>query len=169
MTTKQEISDWFDRGRAQGAAHMLVICDTFDYEDYPVYTRTADECLQRYKAPGEMQRVMEVYDLAAPKDEQMGAGRVLRLPAPPGPGLADEAPPNKPAVSLSAAQAGAAPEGWKLVPVKATREMLVAAQVAPAYGHPETAVPTFAAVYEAMLAAAPSPKCQEDKGGSDHE
>lgn len=82
MTTKQEISDWFDRGRAQGAKHMLVVCDTFDYDDYPVYTHSDDECLKRYTSPGHMQRVMEVYDLAAPKAEQMDAKRVFRLPSP---------------------------------------------------------------------------------------
>ena len=82
MTTKQEISSWFDRGVAQGARHMLVICDSFDHEDYPVFTETDEECFARYKSPGEMQRVMEVYDLTAPKAEQMNERRALRLPTP---------------------------------------------------------------------------------------
>lgn len=80
MTTQAEISAWFDEGVSQGARHMLVICDTFDHEDYPVYTTTDADCLSRYNAPGEMQRVMEVYDLRADKAEQMRAVRAFCLP-----------------------------------------------------------------------------------------
>ena len=79
-TTKQELSDWFDAGVKQGAMHMLVICDCFDHEDYPVYTKTADGCRAKYKNPGEMQRVMEVYDLNADKAAQMAAVRAFSLP-----------------------------------------------------------------------------------------
>lgn len=80
MTTKAEIDDWFDRGVKQRAAYMLVVCDTFDHEDYPVFVMDAAACLAKYKAPGEMQRVMEVYDLGADKGEQMRERRALRLP-----------------------------------------------------------------------------------------
>lgn len=78
--TRQEIDGWFDRGVAQKALHMLVVCDSFDYDDYPVFTNTDDECLQKYKYPGEMQRVMEVYDLRADKSEQMNERCAMRLP-----------------------------------------------------------------------------------------
>ena len=78
--TRQDIDEWFDRGVSKGARHMLVVCDTFDYDDYPVFTTTDDECLHLYKNPGEMQRVMEVYDLRAKKDEQMNEHRAMRLP-----------------------------------------------------------------------------------------
>jgi hypothetical protein len=80
MTTKQEISDWFDNGVKRKARHMLVICDTFDHEDYPVYTETDADCLAIYKNPGSMQRVMEVYDLRSSKYEQLAAARTLNLP-----------------------------------------------------------------------------------------
>ena len=80
MTSKQEIEGWFDEGKRKGATHMLVVCDTFDYDDYPVYTHTDDECLARYKEPGNMQRVMEVYDLRQDKAEQMAKHRAFRLP-----------------------------------------------------------------------------------------
>ena len=80
MTTKAEIDDWFVRGEKQRAAYMLVVCDTFDYEDYPVYAATAEECLAKYKTPGEMQRVMEVYDLTADKAAQLREARAMHLP-----------------------------------------------------------------------------------------
>jgi len=78
--TRQDIDGWFDRGVANGARHMLVVCDTFDHDDYPVFTHSDAECLARYKEPGNMQRVMEVYDLRAEKAEQMNEHRAMRLP-----------------------------------------------------------------------------------------
>lgn len=78
--TRDEINQWFDRGVAQGARHLLVVCDTFSYDDYPVFTTTDEGCLAKYMFPGEMQRVIEVYDLRADKAEQLAAPRVLRLP-----------------------------------------------------------------------------------------
>lgn len=78
--TRQDIEGWFDRGVANGARHMLVVCDTFDHDDYPVFTHSDAECLKRYEEPGNMQRVMEVYDLRAEKAEQMNERRAMRLP-----------------------------------------------------------------------------------------
>lgn len=78
--TKAEISGWFDQGAMKGARWMLVICDTYDHEDYPVYANTAEECRARYKTPGEMQRVMEVYDLLTDKAYQLIEHRAFHLP-----------------------------------------------------------------------------------------
>jgi len=80
MTTQTDISRWFDRGIEQSARHMIVVCDTFDHEDYPVYTKTDDECIAKVNAPGEMQRVMEVYDLRESKAAQLSERRAWRLP-----------------------------------------------------------------------------------------
>lgn len=79
-TTREDISGWFDRGVSEGARYMLVVCDSFHYEDYPVFAKTDDECLEAYRAPGEMQRVMEVYDLRSDKAEQMAERRAMHLP-----------------------------------------------------------------------------------------
>jgi len=35
-TSREQISKWFDRAKEHGATHMLVVCDTFDWEDYSV-------------------------------------------------------------------------------------------------------------------------------------
>jgi hypothetical protein len=78
--TKQDIDGWFNRGVAQKAEYMLVFCDTWDYEDYPVFTYSDAECLAQYENPGEMQRVMEVYDLRADKTQQLNERRAMRLP-----------------------------------------------------------------------------------------
>lgn len=79
-TTREQIGEWFDRGVSQGASYMLVICDSFDWNDYPVFAKTDDECLAKNKDPGSMQRVMEVYDLRQDKAEQLAERRVFRLP-----------------------------------------------------------------------------------------
>lgn len=53
---------------------------------------------------------------------------------------------------LPVEQAGAVPEGWKLVPLEPTREMMIAGE---AESDSETA--TYESVFTAMLAAAPQP------------
>ena len=60
MTTISEIEEWYDEGIKTNKKYMFVICDTFDYEDYPVFTDNIN-----YEE-GEMQEVMEVYDLTIP-------------------------------------------------------------------------------------------------------
>lgn len=68
MTTIHEIRSWFDRGVETGAKHMIVVCDSFDYEDYPVYVPTTEafgEVFDQYNGKN-MQRIMEVYDLSKP-------------------------------------------------------------------------------------------------------
>lgn len=45
--------------------HLVVVCDTFDHEDYPVYVKLGQDVrkvVAEYNGPN-MQRVMEVYDL----------------------------------------------------------------------------------------------------------
>ena len=72
MAKTKELSDWFDAGVAEGHDYMVVVCDTFDHEDYPVYTskENVHEKHDRCQA-ADMQRVMEVYDLKQPKEVQM--------------------------------------------------------------------------------------------------
>ena len=80
--SKACVSEWFDRGIGQGATHLLVVCDTFDHEDYPVFAHGDPAALERYDALDgkNMQRVMEVYDLRDDKDGQLNQRREMRLP-----------------------------------------------------------------------------------------
>lgn len=83
MTTKIEISSWFDRGLSSEdkPTHMLVVCDTFDYEDYPVYvkpTQDARKVYEEYSAKN-MQRVMEVYKLSDDKELQLNTSRAFNF------------------------------------------------------------------------------------------
>ena len=76
-TSKTEIGYWFDRGVKEGYTHMLIMCDSFDYEDYPKYAKSEEEARKIGKSPGEMQRVMEVYHLEMDKKKQLNAHDVF--------------------------------------------------------------------------------------------
>ena len=76
------IQEWFKEAVRQKATHMIVVCDTFDHEDYPVYCKSPEECLTQYGEHNgkNMQRVMEVYDIAKGWDKQAKQARVMNLP-----------------------------------------------------------------------------------------
>lgn len=70
---------WFKEGKEQKATHMIVVCDTFDWDDYPVYVKpdeNVQEVGKKYGLHGEvnMQRVTEVYDLSKDMEGQMKPG-----------------------------------------------------------------------------------------------
>lgn len=77
MTTVEGLTRWFDYGIELGATHMIVVVDTFDYDDYPVYVMPGEDA--RTKADGygkkSMQRVMEVYNLSMDRARQMNQVR----------------------------------------------------------------------------------------------
>jgi hypothetical protein len=77
--TRQEISEWFDRGRDQKSRYMVVVCDTYDHDDYPSYFATREGVVDKIANPGNMQRVMEVYDLNKNKEEQLDLPRAWSI------------------------------------------------------------------------------------------
>ncbi len=79
IASKREIETWFDEGVASGATHMVIVCDTFDHTDYPVFVASAEAARKKADHPGEMQRTMEVYCLSADKAEQMALLRCFRF------------------------------------------------------------------------------------------
>lgn len=79
--TKLDISDWLARGKALGASHMIVVCDTFDHEDYPVFVKpeqSAREIADQYDDKN-MQRIMEVYDLRMDIENQLAEHRAFHF------------------------------------------------------------------------------------------
>lgn len=99
MTTAGEILNWFKEGQKKKATHMIVVCDTFDHEDYPVYvTRKQDPKVVYAEYSGKnMQRVMEVYALHKPFREQAGivdgVGRAFDYSKPTDPVVTPARPP----------------------------------------------------------------------------
>lgn len=78
-TSTQTLTRWYDDGVAQGASHMVVVCDTYDWEDYPVYVMpdkdpTLDVVIQKHHNVN-MQRIMEIYNLSMDRNEQLTPGK----------------------------------------------------------------------------------------------
>lgn len=76
MTTKADIKSWLEKAPKR-ATHMIVVCDTFDWDDYPVYVKK-DENVYDIKAKYDgvnMQRVMEVYNLKKSFKKQLAEHR----------------------------------------------------------------------------------------------
>lgn len=79
VATKQDIRGWFQVGKSQGFTHMIVVCDSYDNSDYPVYVG-ADENVRKRSDEYEnksMQRVMEVYSLKMELETQMSEFRAF--------------------------------------------------------------------------------------------
>ena len=72
-TSREDIKNWLERGKEQNATHMIVVCDTFDHEDYPVFVLPGENVhavYKEYDGPN-MQRVMEVYSYKLPLEDQL--------------------------------------------------------------------------------------------------
>jgi hypothetical protein len=77
--TREDISSWFDEGVRKGHCWMIVLCDTFDWSDYPSYYDCEHAARHRMNHPPAMATVMECYDLRADKDTQMKQHRAMGL------------------------------------------------------------------------------------------
>lgn len=79
-TSNAQIGEWFDQLKAEGATHMVVVCDTYDREDYPVpvFPGSSARTVATSYGNKSMQRVMEVYDLSMDRNTQVsGSNRVF--------------------------------------------------------------------------------------------
>lgn len=68
---RDDIKQWFIEGVQQKYTHMIVMCDTYDWDDYPSYCRSVEEARLKVANAGEMQRVMEVYNLSMDMEKQL--------------------------------------------------------------------------------------------------
>lgn len=84
MITVQDLRNWYNSGVEQNFSHLIVVCDTFDYEDFPVYVKQGQDFYSKYNeytCGKNMARIMEVYDLSVPFDKQkMKGGFAMSLP-----------------------------------------------------------------------------------------
>jgi hypothetical protein len=79
-TTRQDIDRWLAAAPPH-STHMVVVCDTFSHEDYPVYVcPEADvrDVVKKYDGPN-MQRIMEVYSFQKPLRPQIEERRAYHL------------------------------------------------------------------------------------------
>jgi len=78
-TTQNDIRGWFIRGVAKKATHLIIVCDTFDWDDYPVFVeqnQKVHEVESEYNGKN-MQKVMEVYNLSMDMEEQLNQTRAF--------------------------------------------------------------------------------------------
>lgn len=77
--TRDEIERWFEQGLVDNATHMIVVCDTYDWEDYPVYVMPGQnprEVAEEYGGKG-MRKIMEVYSLKMDMEKQLNEHRAF--------------------------------------------------------------------------------------------
>lgn len=90
-TTREEIRAWLtdlynpgygeygftDKGIKY--THMIVACDTWDYEDYPIYVRENEDVRKKASEINSdpFGRVMEVYSVNHPMDGQLAERRAF--------------------------------------------------------------------------------------------
>lgn len=90
-TSQSDIRGWFKQGKKFGATHVIVVCDTYDWEDYPVYVfkdaapesvrgrvGSARKIYEEFNGK-EMQKVMEVYSLNRDIESQLAEHRALHF------------------------------------------------------------------------------------------
>lgn len=64
--SREDVNRWIVNGKKMGATHIISVCDTFDYDDYPVYIMPNDDLEKKksYYNGGNMQKINEVIDLS---------------------------------------------------------------------------------------------------------
>ena len=78
-TSREDIKRWLERGKDEGATHVIIVCDTFDYEDYPVMVKANEDVLEiaeEYDKKN-MQKIMEVYNLKRDWEKQLNSKYVF--------------------------------------------------------------------------------------------
>lgn len=77
-TTREMIRAWLKEGKEQGATHTIIVCDTFDYGDYPVHVMPGQDVRKEeneYRYHKDMQRVMEIYSHKLDHETQLNEHR----------------------------------------------------------------------------------------------
>lgn len=60
--TREDVDRWIELAKEEKYGYIISVCDTFDWDDYPVLCKTKEEVLDQYpKYHGtNMQRVNEI-------------------------------------------------------------------------------------------------------------
>lgn len=61
MAYLEQIQRWIENA-PNNSTHLIVVCDTFNYEDYPVYSNNPQKTINEYNLKP-MQKVRELYSL----------------------------------------------------------------------------------------------------------
>ena len=77
-TKVSDIREWLTE-RKSNHTHMIVVCDTFEHDNYPVFVSNDEDVYKIVKKYDgiEMQKVMEVYNLSIDLELQLNEHRVF--------------------------------------------------------------------------------------------
>ena len=45
--TKRKITEWLEKGKRRHATHVIIIYNTFNYDDYPIYVQSYENARQK--------------------------------------------------------------------------------------------------------------------------
>jgi hypothetical protein len=86
-TTRDDIRRWLEDlyDLENHFTHLIVVCDTFDWEDYPIYVRETEDVniVLKDKGTGNMRKVMEVYSRFVDREKQLAEHRSYHLDSEP--------------------------------------------------------------------------------------
>jgi len=78
----KDIRDWLEREKDnKDITHMIVVCDTFEYDDYPVYVKKNENVRKKFSQYNgkNMQKVMEVYSYNKNSESQLNECRAFHF------------------------------------------------------------------------------------------
>ena len=59
--TRQDVDKWISTAKTNGYQYIISVCDTWDYDDYPVYCRNKKEVIEAIpEYTQNMQRINEI-------------------------------------------------------------------------------------------------------------
>lgn len=77
---KSMIRAWLNRGKEEGATHVIIMCDTFKFEDYPVMVMPGQDARKEVEKRDKknMAKLLEVYNLSIDISEQLAKDTYVR-------------------------------------------------------------------------------------------
>ena len=80
MTGVTEIEGWVEEGKKRGATHVVIVCDKFNYEDFPVYVMPGEEVRAVINTHStDSEKVMECYKMSLNIQTQLLERRAYNL------------------------------------------------------------------------------------------
>ncbi len=61
----EDVNSWIAEAKEMGATHIISVCDTFSWDDYPIFIMPTDELDKKvaYYQTTDMQQVNEVIEI----------------------------------------------------------------------------------------------------------
>ena len=63
--TRADVDRWIEQAKSKNLPFILSVCDTFDWDDYPVYCKDKNDLIMQYEAHNgtNMQRINEIIQI----------------------------------------------------------------------------------------------------------